>query len=346
MSESSREVSIEDEIAQLRMTRPHVVLMGAGASLAACPSGDKFGRRLPVMANLVEMLSLEDRVPASQRSDFEGAYSALVANPAKTATARIVEERIYDYFDKLVLPDEPTIYDHLVLSLRTKDVIATFNWDPFLIQALRRNGQVLRASGCPTVLFLHGNVLEGHCVRDRVFGVKGAACSQCNEPFVPSRLLYPVTKKDYASDGFLNDSWRRLSEAFKIAFMVTIFGYSAPKSDGDAVRLLKTAWGRSKDREMEQFELIDIRDEASLVKSWKGFIHTHHYNVEKECFSSSAMLHPRRTGEDFMNRIVEARWTTPNPPPRTSELRELHEWYQPLLLAERKTQERALPNAR
>jgi cyclic nucleotide-binding protein len=30
-------------------------------------------------------------------------------------------------------PELLTLYDHLVLSLRPKDVIATFNWDPFLI---------------------------------------------------------------------------------------------------------------------------------------------------------------------------------------------------------------------
>jgi len=223
MPGSNREVSIEDEIAHLRMNRPHVVLMGAGASVAACPSGDKFGRRLPVMRNLAKMLSLDDLIPARRRSNFEAAYSALAGNPRKLATARIIERRIYDYIDGLVLPDEPTIYDYLVLSLRPKDVIATFNWDPFLLQAIRRNRGVLRAAGCPTVLFLHGNVLEGHCHRDKVFGVKDAACSQCHQPFVPSRLLYPVTKKDYASDGFLKDSWTRLSDAFKAAFMVTIF---------------------------------------------------------------------------------------------------------------------------
>jgi hypothetical protein len=223
-----------------------------------------------------------------------------------------------------------------VLSLQPKDVIATFNWDPFLIQAIRRNGGILRETGCPTVLFLHGNVLEGRCERDHVFGAKGAACSQCNRPFAPSRLMYPVTKKDYASDGFLRDSWDRLAKSFKHAFMVTIFGYGAPKSDGDAVTLLKNAWGKWQDREMEQFEVIDIRDEDALVDSWKDFIHTHHYDVRDDFYESSAMLHPRRTGEDFMNRIVEAKWTTPNPPPRSSNLRELHEWYQPLLSAERK----------
>jgi hypothetical protein len=33
----------------------------------------------------------------------------------------------------LELPDHPTVYDHLLLSLRKKDAIFTFNWDPFLL---------------------------------------------------------------------------------------------------------------------------------------------------------------------------------------------------------------------
>jgi hypothetical protein len=53
------------------------------------------------------------------------------------------------------LPNEPTIYDHLVLSLRPKDLIATFNWDPFLYQAFVRNGHV---GDMPYLAFLHGTM--------------------------------------------------------------------------------------------------------------------------------------------------------------------------------------------
>ncbi len=37
--------------------RLHVVLLGAGASLAAFPNGDRLGRTLPLMKNLVEVLT-------------------------------------------------------------------------------------------------------------------------------------------------------------------------------------------------------------------------------------------------------------------------------------------------
>jgi len=329
-------VSIEEETSQLRIKAPHVVLLGAGASVATCPDGDRNGRSLPVMSNLAAMLGLRELIPASlRRRNFEAAYSVIASKPNETRRARAIEERIYEYFDGLALPEIPTIYDHLLLALRPKDVVATFNWDPLLIQAVLRNRAVLHETGCPTLLFLHGNVLEARCETDHVIGPKGTACSACGAALAPSRLLYPVTQKDYAKDVFLKDSWARVEHAFKHAFMVTIFGYSAPRSDREAVTLLRRGWGAAEKREMEQFEFIDIREEAALVKSWKSFIHTHHYQVRKDFFSSSLMLHPRRTGEDWMSRYWEARWTTPNPPPRADSLDDLHRWYRPLLDAER-----------
>jgi hypothetical protein len=44
------------EIHQIEMERAHVVILGAGASLAAFPDGDKYGIKLPLMNNLVETL--------------------------------------------------------------------------------------------------------------------------------------------------------------------------------------------------------------------------------------------------------------------------------------------------
>jgi hypothetical protein len=40
--------------------RPHVVILGAGASVASCLDGDKNGRRLPTMNNFVDILGLRD----------------------------------------------------------------------------------------------------------------------------------------------------------------------------------------------------------------------------------------------------------------------------------------------
>ena len=53
--------------------------------------------------------------------------------------------------------------------------------------------------------------------------------------------------------------------------MLTIFGYSAPKSDVDAVNLMKKAWGNIEDRPLEEVSVIDIVDEATMLNTWKDF---------------------------------------------------------------------------
>ena len=53
--------------------------------------------------------------------------------------------------------------------------------------------------------------------------------------------------------------------------MVTIFGYSAPKSDVEAITMLKKAWGAVKDRNLEEIEIVDLRDENEVIQSWDDF---------------------------------------------------------------------------
>ncbi|MGD0038777.1 MAG: hypothetical protein ABSC53_15935 [Bacteroidota bacterium] len=45
-------VTAEQEVAQLQMERPYVVILGAGASYSACPNGDATGRPLPPYVKL------------------------------------------------------------------------------------------------------------------------------------------------------------------------------------------------------------------------------------------------------------------------------------------------------
>ena len=51
--------SIADEIARVDVTRPHVVIVGAGASAAAFPDGDRNGKRLPTMLDFASTLGLD-----------------------------------------------------------------------------------------------------------------------------------------------------------------------------------------------------------------------------------------------------------------------------------------------
>ena len=329
------EKSVADEIADLRIGRPHVVLLGAGASRAAFPLGERHGKRLPVMADFFETGPIAEALASEGIScsgrNFEELYSELALDPSKAKIRETLERTVFDYFSSLELPDEPTLYDHLMLSLRPKDVIATFNWDPFLIQAARRNGRV---GGVPQLLFLHGNVLAGYCEQDGIHGVRGARCSKCRQPFAPGKLLYPVGEKNYESDPAIRSEWEAIRSAFKRAFMVTFFGYSAPKSDQGAVALLQEAWGDWRQRHLEQIEMIDIRQEDELLETWRPFVHTHHYQVHTDFYESWIANHPRRTGEAYWSQYFDVQFIESNPVPRVGSLADLWSWFQPLLAAE------------
>lgn len=334
------EMTVAQEIADVSHGAPHVVLLGAGASRAAFPNGDANGRRLPVMADFVEVVGLQALLDAAgvpwKGFKFEDVYSGVVrtGHPVREQ----IEAATHAYFSTLKLPDHVTLYDRLVLSLRPKDVIATFNWDPFLIQAVRRNGVL---STHVKLAFLHGNVLQGFCAKDSLHGLRGSTCPLCGSSLADVPLLYPIGEKDYEDTPAIKSAWDLTREAFKAAFMVTVFGYGAPSSYRGAVALLKESWGSVEDRQFEQFEVIDIRPEDQLMESWKEFIHTHHYEVHAAFEDSWIKSHPRRTGEAYWNQYLMAAFIEPNPVPSLSALDSLHDWFKPLIDAEREAESRA-----
>jgi hypothetical protein len=321
----------KQEIAATGMGRPHVVLLGAGASKAALPCGDTNGNRLPLMNDFVEILGLQKNLEETGLpfigKNFEDIYADIHRNDKLKNIRNEIESRIYEYFEGLRLPEMPTIYDYLVLTLRDKDVIATFNWDPFLIQAYRRNG---RLGSLPRLIFLHGNVKIAFCVSDKVLGIKGGRCSKCGQPLEPTRLLYPVSEKNYENDPMLFLQWQELRNHMKEAFMFTVFGYSAPKSDVGAIDLLKKGWGDVNQRVMEETEIIDIKPETELTETWDSFIHSHHYSVTSDFFNSWLAHHPRRTGEVYIAQFLEALCVEGNPVPTNISLVELQKWFQQL----------------
>lgn len=322
------EVSIEQEIKQIQMGKPHVVILGAGASYAAFPSGDKNDVRLPLMNNFVDILGLNDLLCQTginfEVDNFESIYDQLYRNNTHQAVREELEKVIYDYFSRLEIIDETTIYDHLLLSLREKDVVATFNWDPFLLLAYRRNAQKFKL---PRLLFLHGNVGVGYCEKDKVAGINGNRCSKCGCVLAPTKLLYPIAEKNYHLNGFISLQWKELNQHLQSAFMITIFGYGAPQSDVSAIDLMKSAWGDVNQREMEQTEIIDIRSEDDLSNTWEPFIHTHHYETHSSFYNSWIANHPRRTGEAYINQYWNAQFIDNNPIPKELTFPELWAWY-------------------
>lgn len=338
-------MSKEEGINQVYAGGRHVVILGAGASIAATfRNAESKGKKLPSMENFIQILGLEDLInglpPHLISNNFETVYGNLHNADPNSDVLRQIEKRVSDYFGNMRLPDEPTIYDYLVLSLRQKDLIATFNWDPFLFQAWNRNIEFTK--NLPHLSFLHGNVAIGYSKEDKRCGPVGGYVRRDGGLLEPTKLLYPVQQKNYNSDEFISIEWDRLRYWLSKengSVMATIFGYGAPSSDVEAVNLLNEAWGTSDEREMEQFEIIDVVSEESLRTRWDSFINSHHYDICNDYFESSLAYNPRRTCESYFSHYEP---TSPaeafrhsNPIPRDFKtLKELWDWHAPLIEAE------------
>ena len=311
---------------------PHVVLLGAGASLASCPNGDANGRRLPLMTNLVEVVGLNDVISRAgvdpNISDFESFYDHVVTSGKHKTLVSELEEAIRSYFADLKLPDSPTLYDYLVLSLRKKDIIATFNWDPFLAQAFRRN---MHLKEMPRIVFLHGNVAVGLCRDHQAVGFLDQRCATCGCALLPSPLLYPVGSKDYSSDPYIKSEWNGVRDHIEHAYFVTIFGYSAPVSDREARELMLEVWRKNPTRDLAQFDVIDIKSKRELDRTWHDFKEGNNFGCYKSLFETSMLIHPRRSCDAFAMATLQQNPWRENPWPRFDSLSEMQEWIKPIV---------------
>lgn len=304
------------EIESKMKRRPHVVICGAGASIAAIPDGDANGNKISVMKGFINKLGMAGVISAcrlnTNSDNLEDIYMELYERDSESLVfrdARIkLEQLIEQYFTTFVIPKAPTAYDYLILGLTKKDLIASFNWDPLLMQAYQRCKKFTRS--LPEIVFLHGNVAIGVCKNDKRVGIADSLCSVCGNPLARMRLLYPIKNKDYTSDLYISDSWRCLQHYLKIAYRLTIFGYSAPKSDIVARSMLKEAWGKVEERALEEIEIIDIASEEVVTESWADFIHTHHYSVYNNIFASAIGMYPRRTCDVLFDNTMNVRWSS------------------------------------
>ena len=90
---------------------------------------------------------------------------------------------------------------------------------------------------------------------------------------------------------------------------------------------------------MEQFEIIDVRDEAYVRANWDSFIHSHHYDYGTNYFDSILAHNPRRTCESYFQHYLpltlEEAFSESNPVPRDFKtFDELWNWHNPLIEAE------------
>ena len=228
-------VNIPKKYFDIQLTKkPHVYILGTGASRASQLNKDT-NNFIPLMNDLADVIELKTYVDkdlySDAKNDFESFFDTISKNPDFNELKEYIEDSIYDYFKSISILKKVTLYDRLVLSLRAKDAIATFNWDPLLCYAYRRNGCL---KTLPELFFLHGNVLSGYCLADKVFGWIDDKCKKCNNKFQPIKLLYPVTEKNYSEDPIIKYQWGKTCELIRNSFLITIFGYSAPFTDTDA----------------------------------------------------------------------------------------------------------------
>jgi hypothetical protein len=128
---------------------PHVVLLGAGASIACILNGDKNGIKISAMEEIRDHIHLDWY--KGNKTNLEEIFHDIIDNQLKAN----LEKQLFDYYCKFQIPDNPTVYDYLIISLSKKDLIASFNWDPLLIQAYQRCLKI--TNDLPEIVFLHGN---------------------------------------------------------------------------------------------------------------------------------------------------------------------------------------------
>ena len=322
----------------------HTFLLGAGASRVAFPNGDKYGRKLPLMNDFVKVVGLEDLLD-DNRIDYsiqniEEIYDSLYSEDQNSSLIQELNERIVNYFSLLKIPDEVTLYDELILSLQKKDAIFSFNWDPLLPQAYSRNYML---NELPEMHFLHGNVLIGICEKHQHVGYLSNRCSVCNENFSPSKIFFPIKKKDYSKDAFIKNEWELLNFFLDNSFIFSVFGYSAPTTDIDARELMQKAWNKNKRRDVNQNYIIDIKQRDDVEENWSDFIYKDHASIFDCIRYTRSFRYARRSCESLGDAIMQCDPWNENNLPKFRNLVDLQNWIKPLIEEEINFRENDIP---
>lgn len=235
--------------------------------------------------------------------DFEKLFSDINGKVEYKDLQEKLEYEVCDYFSKLQLPDEPTLYDYLILSLTEKDAIISFNWDPFLMQAYRRN---ICVGNLPELIFPHGNSGVGLCYDCKIKGYANCLCPDCFKELEQMPLLYPIGKKDYNSKPIIVNEWKKAQEVLSRAAGLTIYGYGAPVTDVEAVELMHSAHMISQMKDIAPFTIINLPDcEKEQRKKWTEF-----YDVDMLLYCNSleeSLLwkNPRVSLETLFDAILQ-----------------------------------------
>jgi len=111
------------------------------------------------------------------------------------------------------------------------------------------------------------------------------------------------------------------------ACILTIFGYGAPATDGEAVELLQTAWPSPEKQKAQWVELINVTPKDELREQWKSFIFSHHADTTSDFYESRIARHPRRTGEAWAATHLFAMCEDEHPLPKDADFPQLWAWF-------------------
>lgn len=318
---------------------PHLVILGAGASIA-CVKYTANGKKMPSMNDLNSLEEVKGilkrySVVIQKDESFEQFFSRIYNDGNKDLISEL-EKCIWEYFSDMQIENTPNLYDKLVLSLRKKDYIATFNWDPLLILSYIRHKK-LGENKLPRLLFLHGNVGQGICHDCRVLcNFYNKKCHRCHKDLSKSTLLYPIGRKDYNSDVVIKNSWNILKDVLGRAYIITIFGYSAPVSDIEAKTILLDNYRNSKHLELSEIEIINNSDRNKIEETWSNMVYSHHYCIFDKLEDSYILKHPRRSCDAHASAYLQCDPVKENPFPEYDNFDDIYNFIDPLILEEDK----------
>lgn len=239
----------------------HLVILGAGSTIATIPKGDKNGEFSYTLDNLLNDKCFASFVEKVQALDYQ-------IDDVEALCNQLYKENrpLYDEFESLVrkkyasleLPDGFTILDKLVLSLTPNDAIISFNWDDLVIQVYQRMSEYVPEEMLPILAFPHGNA---QAVYDNKHYTSKRIVTSTS--LFDSPLNMPVDEIDYKSDVFINSQWHILDFFMRNAQMVTFFGYRGPDSDEQDLKHLDELF--AKNEICDKIEIID-KDQESAVE--------------------------------------------------------------------------------
>lgn len=238
----------------------HLVILGAGSTIATIPKGDKNGKVGYTLDNLLKDKCFASFVEKVQVMGYQTDDVEALCNQLYKENKPLYDEfesLVHNKYASLVLPDAFTILDRLVLSLTPYDAIVSFNWDDLVIQAYQRMSEYVPEEMLPMLAFPHGNAQavynDKHYTSKRI--VTGAN-------WIDSPLNMPVDEIDYKSDAFIGSQWRILDFYIRNAQMITFFGYRGPSSDEQDLQHLDELFAENEI--CDKIEIIDKDLESSI----------------------------------------------------------------------------------